>query len=49
TFASKRPKEVLRKIRVYVDPANMVSSLSFFDVMKRSFRSIFSKKKNKNK
>ncbi|WP_141225158.1 DUF956 family protein, partial [Listeria monocytogenes] len=49
TFASKRPKEVLRKIRVSVDPATMVSSLSFFDVMKRSFRSIFSKKKNKNK
>ncbi|EUJ31238.1 hypothetical protein MFLO_09302 [Listeria floridensis FSL S10-1187] len=46
TFSSKRPKEVLRAIRVYVDPANMVPSLSFFDVIKRAFKSIF-KKKNK--
>ncbi|EUJ23224.1 hypothetical protein PGRAN_09856 [Listeria grandensis FSL F6-0971] len=47
TFASKRPKDVLRAIRVYVDPANMVSSLSFFDVIKNAFKSMFTKKKKK--
>ncbi|AQY52443.1 hypothetical protein UE46_03750 [Listeria weihenstephanensis] len=49
TFASKRPKEVLRAVRVYVDPANMVSSISFMDVMKHSFKSIFTRKKKKKK
>ncbi|MBC1436359.1 DUF956 family protein [Listeria rocourtiae] len=47
TFASKKPKDVLRAIRVYVDPANMVSSLSFFDVIKNAFQSMFKKKKKK--
>lgn len=44
TFSSKDAKKVLRTIRIYVDPNRMVRSLSFFDVMKRSFRSIFKKK-----
>ncbi|EUJ30467.1 DUF956 family protein [Listeria grayi] len=47
TFSSKRPKEVLRAIRVYVDPADMVPSLSFFDVLKGSFKVMFQRKKKK--
>jgi hypothetical protein len=38
-FSSKEPKKVLRAIREYVDPKHMVKSLSFFDVVKRSFKS----------
>ena len=45
TFSSKNPKEVLRAIQVYVDPSHMVQSLSFFDVLKRAFKSIWKKKK----
>lgn len=45
TFSAKKPKLVLRAIRVYVDPASMVPSQSFFDVIKRAFRSKFKKKK----
>jgi hypothetical protein len=43
TFSSKNPKKVLRTIRDYVNPNRMVRSLSFFDVIKRAFKS-FSKK-----
>ena len=42
-FASKDAKKVLRAIRNYVDPDHMVSSLSFFDVLKRSVKSLFNK------
>ncbi|WP_034538333.1 DUF956 family protein [Carnobacterium inhibens] len=45
TFSSKKPKEVLRAIREYVDPQYMVKSLSFFEVMKRAFKSVGKKKK----
>lgn len=38
TFSSKEPKKVLRAVREYVDPAHMVQSLSFFDVIKRGDR-----------
>ncbi|AEH52603.1 MULTISPECIES: DUF956 family protein [Heyndrickxia] len=38
TFSSKDPKRVLRAVRQYVDPNRMVQSLSFFDVVKRSFK-----------
>lgn len=38
TFSSKEPKKVLRAVREYVDPAHMVQSLSFFDVIKRGER-----------
>lgn len=38
-FSSKEPKKVLRAIRNYVDPSHMVQSLSFFDVIKRGFKS----------
>lgn len=44
TFSSKDPKKVLRIIREYVDPNHMVRSLSFFDVIKRSFGSMGKKK-----
>lgn len=43
TFASKDAKKVLRVVRNYVDPEHMVSSLSFFQVVKRSIKSIFKK------
>ncbi|WML55408.1 DUF956 family protein [Neobacillus sp. PS3-12] len=43
TFSSKEQKKVLRAIREYVDPNHMVQSLSFFDVIKRSFTSKFKK------
>lgn len=44
TFSSKEAKKVLRTVRNYVDADHMVRSLSFFDVMKRSVKSIFKKK-----
>ena len=44
TFSSKEPKKVLRAIRKYVDPSRMVQSLSFFDVVKRGVKSIFTRK-----
>ena len=40
TFASKDSKRVLRAVRNYVDPDRMVSSLSFFQVLKRSVKSL---------
>ncbi|AGF58631.1 MULTISPECIES: DUF956 family protein [Clostridium] len=43
TFSSKDAKKVLRTIRNYVDPEHMVSSLSFFDVVKRAVKSMFKK------
>lgn len=45
SFSSKHPKEVLRAMRNYVPSERMVRSLSFFDVLKRSMKSIFQKKK----
>ncbi|MBL4932780.1 MULTISPECIES: DUF956 family protein [Clostridium] len=45
TFASKDAKKVLRTVRNYVDPERMVSSLSFFDVVKRAVKSLFKKNK----
>ncbi|BBM17232.1 hypothetical protein G15_0874 [Enterococcus avium] len=41
SFSSKKPKEVLRAIREYVDPSHMVRSLGFFDVIKRGIIQIF--------
>ncbi|QCJ40726.1 DUF956 family protein [Bacillus sp. S3] len=43
TFSSKEQKKVLRTIREYVDPNQMVQSLSFFDVIKRGLKSKFKK------
>lgn len=45
TFASKDAKKVLRTVRNYVTPEHMVSSLSFFDVVKRALKSIFGENK----
>jgi hypothetical protein len=42
-FSSKDPKKVLRAVRKYVEPNNMVNSLSFFDVVKRAVKSKFKK------
>lgn len=44
TFSSKDAKKVLRAIRNYVEPDRMVSSLSFFDVVKRAVKSRFKKR-----
>ncbi|WP_455661824.1 DUF956 family protein [Pradoshia sp.] len=43
TFSSKDAKKVLRTVREYVDSNRMVQSLSFFDVVKRSMRSMIKK------
>lgn len=45
TFASKDSKKVLRNIRNYIDQDHIVCSLSFFDIVKRAFKSLFRKKK----
>ena len=47
TFSTKDPKKVLRAIRVYIAPDRIVKSLSFFQVLQRSVKNIFTKK-NKN-
>ena len=44
TFSSKDAKKVLRTVRNYIDANKMVSSLSFFQVMKRGIKSLFKKK-----
>ncbi|WP_034550989.1 DUF956 family protein [Carnobacterium funditum] len=49
TFSSKKPKKVLQAIKVYIEPDRIVHSLSFFDVLKRSFKSIWKKRSNKRK
>lgn len=46
TFSSKDPKKVLRTVRNYVDSKSIVSSLSFFDVVKRAFKTLFNKGKS---
>lgn len=46
-FSSKDPKKVLRAIRVYIDPKNIVRSLSFNDVVKRGVKNLFTRKKKK--
>lgn len=43
SFSAKKTKELLRGIREHVDPSHMVRSLSFFDVMKRSFGRLINK------
>lgn len=45
TFSSKKPKKVLRAIREYVNPEDMVHSLGFFEVVKRGVLAIGKKKK----
>ncbi|WP_125714480.1 DUF956 family protein [Companilactobacillus kedongensis] len=49
-FSSKDPKKVLRTIRKYIAPKDIVQSLSFNDVVKRGVKNLFTrKKKNKKK
>ena len=50
SFSTKDPKKVLRAIRVYIDPNNIVRSLGFFEVIKRAFtRKPKNAKKNHSK
>lgn len=49
TFSSKHPKKVLGAIKKYIEPEHIVHSLSFFDVLKRAFKSIATKKATKKK
>lgn len=49
TFSSKHPKKVLGAIKKYIEPEHIVHSLSFFDVLKRAFKSIAAKKATKKK
>ncbi|MGX6978521.1 DUF956 family protein [Vagococcus elongatus] len=44
TFASKKPKDVLRAVRKYVEPSRMVQSLGFFEVIQRGLKAKFKKK-----
>ncbi|MGL4452759.1 MAG: DUF956 family protein [Sarcina sp.] len=43
-FSSKDPKKALRTIRNYIDPNNIVMSLTFFQVLKRNVKNIFTRK-----
>jgi hypothetical protein len=43
TFSSKRPKDVLRAINVYIPGDRMVHSLGFFDVMRNALVAIVQK------
>lgn len=45
TFSSKQPKKVLRAVREYVNPEDMVQSLGFFEVIKRGVLAIGKQKK----
>ncbi|WP_125761756.1 DUF956 family protein [Companilactobacillus hulinensis] len=47
TFSSKDPKRVLRAVRKYIDPDNIVQSLGFFQVISRSVKNIFNRKSKK--
>ncbi len=38
TFSSKDPKRVLRAVRKYIKPERIVKSLTFFQVLRRSFK-----------
>lgn len=44
SFSSKHPKKVLREIRNYVKPERMVKSLTFFQVVRRGLKTLFSRK-----
>lgn len=46
SFSSKNQKEVLRAVRKYVKPERMVRSLTFFQVIKRGLKALFSRKRS---
>lgn len=48
TFSSKKPKDTLRAIRVYVPSDHMVHSLTFFQVIRRGIRNLFTRKKKES-
>ena len=43
-FSTRDNKKTLRAVRNYVDPNNMVRSLSFFQVISRGLKSLFKRK-----
>lgn len=43
-FSSKNPKKVLRAVRLYIAPERIVRSLTFFQVLKRGVKTMFTKK-----
>ncbi|GEP20286.1 DUF956 family protein [Pediococcus argentinicus] len=43
SFSARDPKAVLRAIRVHVGAENIVKSLSFFQVIGRGFKNLFSR------
>ncbi|MGX5378104.1 DUF956 family protein [Ligilactobacillus sp. LYQ135] len=44
-FSSREPKKVLRACRNYVDPQNIVRSLTFFQVLKRNIKRVIKRDK----
>ena len=44
TFSSKKPKTVLRAVREYIPSAQMVQSLSFFEVVGDGLAALFQRK-----
>mgnify|MGYP000945452552 CR=1 FL=1 len=44
SFSTRDNKKTLRAVRNYVDPNNMVRSLSFFQVISRGLKSLFKRK-----
>ncbi|KRL80236.1 DUF956 family protein [Ligilactobacillus equi] len=47
SFATRNPKRTLRAVREYVGAENIVSSLSFFQVLRRNLKRRFGRKKSK--
>ncbi|MFT8812715.1 DUF956 family protein [Oenococcus sp.] len=45
TFASRQPQKVLKAMQKYVKPGHMVRSLTFFQVIRRGIKALFSRKK----
>ena len=43
-FSTRDNKKTLRAVRNYVDPNNIVRSLSFFQVISRGLKSLFKRK-----
>lgn len=45
TFSSRHTKKLLQHVKKYVDPNNIVRSLTFFQVMRRGLKATFKRKK----
>ncbi|HAT54034.1 MAG TPA: DUF956 domain-containing protein [Lactobacillus sp.] len=48
-FSTRHPKVVLRAIREHVDPNDMVRSLTFFQVMRRDIKALFTRRPRSSK